>query len=253
MNNVHPFEQALLGKAPFRCVRIQEIVHNGRAGSSCDYCGTSIRWAFFIVSTDGKEFKVGCDCVAKTHDSGLKAEVAKIKREYKAESKRQAFRNQAVARCQDFLAKHPGLEAALKIDHEIIKDIDRKFRQYGSLSARQVHFVFSLAERAEIAALSVHTCERPPAVNVPSIDGRIQLTAKILSTRVDDTIYGAALKALYEIRTPEGVWKAWGTLPAGLGGNGDVRGTIVKIKTRVVPSKDDPTFAFFNRPSVVRA
>jgi len=255
MDNRHPFEKALLGKAPFRCVRVEEIVHTSadghtRAGTSCDFCFTSIRWAFFINSADGKEFKVGCDCVAKTHDSGLKSEVSKARREFKAETKRTALRVAAKERAAQFLAKHTGLETALKVEHPIIRDIGSKLLQYGSLSLRQVAFVFSLAEKAELAELDIVGCAQPPVLDVPSFEDRVQLVVKVLSTRLDEGRFGTTLKALYQVRTPEGCWKAWGTLPSGI--RGEVKGNTYTIKTRVVPSKEDPKFGFFNRPTVVQ-
>jgi hypothetical protein len=69
---IHPFERAGLGSAPFRCVGSYESKYQAchgapiQPGSSCDYCGQGIMTVFRINSADGKEFKVGCDCVAKT-------------------------------------------------------------------------------------------------------------------------------------------------------------------------------------------
>ena len=72
---IHPFEKAGLGKAPFKFVGMREIAFvipgvMNKAGGSCDYCGTGIRWACDIVGADGKRFKVGTDCVRKVHAKG---------------------------------------------------------------------------------------------------------------------------------------------------------------------------------------
>ncbi|QDU88384.1 hypothetical protein Pla175_17600 [Pirellulimonas nuda] len=84
-HQVHPFEAAGLGKAPFRYVgyshevgpqkvttyapngeEIELIVGApGQPMSSCDYCGQGIAHVCHCVSSDGKEFKVGCDCVER--------------------------------------------------------------------------------------------------------------------------------------------------------------------------------------------
>ena len=69
---MHPFQKSGLGIAPFRCVGVSENVYStggghSQPGGTCDYCGTGIRWEFHIESSDGKEFDVGCDCVAKTY------------------------------------------------------------------------------------------------------------------------------------------------------------------------------------------
>jgi hypothetical protein len=74
---VHVFERAGLGTAPFRVIGYRELTHSDgpgcpvRPGGSCDYCGTGIMYACVIQGSDGRTFKVGCDCVAKTGDAGL--------------------------------------------------------------------------------------------------------------------------------------------------------------------------------------
>lgn len=85
---VHPFERAGLGIAPFICAGHREIVFQipgepARAGGSCDYCGTGIRDAFIIRSRDGREFKVGSDCVRKVEAGGSRL-LADIERKAKA-------------------------------------------------------------------------------------------------------------------------------------------------------------------------
>lgn len=118
-DKIHKFELAGLGKAPFRFVRAGELVFQPypgapyRAGGSCDYCGTAIRNAFYIQSSDGKEFKVGCECVNKTGDSGLIKQAKKAKRVRDRElrikralKKTQAFQNWLEENKKD-LAKIP--------------------------------------------------------------------------------------------------------------------------------------------------
>lgn len=94
---LHVFEKAGLGKAPFRCVGMERKVGPitlrdgltvgapGQPMGTCDFCGTGIADCFQIVSADGRSFVVGCDCVAKTSDSGLRkvvdAKVRELRRE----------------------------------------------------------------------------------------------------------------------------------------------------------------------------
>jgi hypothetical protein len=73
---MHVFERAGLGRAPFRCVGMSEMViahpdGTTQAGGSCDYCSTGIRYACHVKAADGRTFKVGTDCVARTGDAGL--------------------------------------------------------------------------------------------------------------------------------------------------------------------------------------
>ena len=95
---IHAFEQAGLGKAPFRYVGMlhQEISYGERVigsaggipittkpGGTCDYCGKYIVNIFNVESSDGHKFHVGCDCIQKVGDAGLtklvKADVKKMK------------------------------------------------------------------------------------------------------------------------------------------------------------------------------
>lgn len=96
---VHAFELAGLGKAPFQFVGVRENAYTvpgtyiNRAGGSCDYCMASIRWECAIKSSDGKTFKVGSDCVAKTGDHGLRRFVDAEKK--KRESEKRAAKHKA--------------------------------------------------------------------------------------------------------------------------------------------------------------
>lgn len=93
---MHPFEKAGLGIAPFRCTGVGESVFvlpdgSSKAGGSCHYCGTGIRWEFYIQGDDGREFKVGCDCVEKTYrEYGVEVENFKAIRLEHARQRRQA-------------------------------------------------------------------------------------------------------------------------------------------------------------------
>lgn len=74
---IHKFEKAGLGRAPFRFVGFEHKTYQAahgapvQIGGSCDYCGTGISGFCWILSSDGKRFKVGDTCVEKTGDRGL--------------------------------------------------------------------------------------------------------------------------------------------------------------------------------------
>jgi hypothetical protein len=86
----HPFEKAGLGKAPFRYVGIdaqdlmygQAILNRAeyektgiavttKPGGSCAYCGNYIVNMYNVLSSDGRKFHVGSECVNKTNDAKL--------------------------------------------------------------------------------------------------------------------------------------------------------------------------------------
>lgn len=89
-NQVHLFEIAGLGKAPFTYIGVEEkrgpiryeengvTVEVGAPGQpmgTCQYCGQGIAICCYVRSSDGKTFYVGSDCIAKVDDSGLRKKV----------------------------------------------------------------------------------------------------------------------------------------------------------------------------------
>lgn len=79
-SDIHPFEKAGLGKAPFRYIgQVPQVIQGDdrildvsdgvtfstKPGGTCDACGTYIVDMFRIVSADGQESVVGCDCIMK--------------------------------------------------------------------------------------------------------------------------------------------------------------------------------------------
>lgn len=102
----HVFERAGLGTAPFRWLRCEHRVGPiligteggvehwagapGQPMGSCQFCGQGIAECHVIGSADGREFIVGCDCVRKTGDAGLRKSINKIRTvaRHEAESRR---------------------------------------------------------------------------------------------------------------------------------------------------------------------
>lgn len=142
---IHPFEAAGLGKAPFRFVGLQTdddraAVQTERAGAgltyttnyctSCDYCSQAIHNAFQVRSSDGKQFKVGCDCIRKVGDvrliSAVKAAESAKRRAVSATKRRTKVQHEnalidafRAGRCDSLrLQPHPkGREGATAWDY----------------------------------------------------------------------------------------------------------------------------------------
>jgi hypothetical protein len=112
-NDLHPFEKAGLGKAPFRYVgqvaqdiccgerllssRDSAVRFTTKPGGTCDACGTYIVNMFRIMSADGQESVVGSDCILKVSQSvqGRKAFDADLKKVQKAARQATADRKKA--------------------------------------------------------------------------------------------------------------------------------------------------------------
>lgn len=123
-STIHVFEKAELGKAPFRVVGVEErrgpiriaqpngivleIGSPGQPMGTCDYCGQGIAECWTIKSADGKKFVVGCDCVRRTGDAGLKKVVNKHRNE--ARKRRE---DERIAACKQLLADDQDLRDTL--------------------------------------------------------------------------------------------------------------------------------------------
>jgi hypothetical protein len=110
MTTVHKFELAGLGKGPFRFTgNVTEKTFCAcpgapvQPGSSCDYCGTGIKFEFWVTSSDGKEFKVGCDCIHKSGDRGLIQQISSAERKLRdaknkaAKARKEVRKNERIA------------------------------------------------------------------------------------------------------------------------------------------------------------
>ncbi len=100
---IHPFEARGLGRAPFRFVgMVKQDLCYGEAilnraecertgislttkpGGTCEYCGTYILRMFSVRSADGREFKVGSDCILKCGQVSL---IAAVRRAVNAQAR----------------------------------------------------------------------------------------------------------------------------------------------------------------------
>lgn len=121
----HVFEEAGLGKAPFRFMGIsQNLFKAGDAvkpGGTCDYCGTGILHEYKIVSADNKSFVVGSNCILKTGDKG-------IIKAYKSSPEYRKCQSDARKRR---IEKHKVKVKELLKDKSIIKNLTNLDHPYG--------------------------------------------------------------------------------------------------------------------------
>lgn len=116
---MHPFERAGLGIAPFTFVGTYESKFQAvpgdpncpiQPGTCCDYCFQGIMYVCRVRSADGREFKVGCDCVLKTKDKRITTAAKR------AENKRntEAAHKRADAKIAAAIATLPTVESKLR-------------------------------------------------------------------------------------------------------------------------------------------
>lgn len=260
----HRFENAGLGKWPYR---FQGVDDPGR-GSSCDYCGTGIRFQFWFRSADGKRFKTGCDCFYKAFE-GLesttvyrqvqkaerqakaaaaeksKAEKAKRDREARREAARQTLEAAGLARAwQIFTAVET---ANWRYEEPTIYDLVAKLVQFGSISDKQTELLRKLVRQVEARGEAPAGSEPFPVTTE-----RVTVRGRVLSMKWHQSRF-PAMKML--VQTDAG-WKAYGTRPEGLD-NDDAAlslhvGDTVEFVATLEPSRDDKSFGFFSRPATAR-
>ena len=177
---IHPFEKSGLGKAPFSCTHVTEnVFENGdgtsKAGGCCDYCGTGIRWEFWIKGSiaGARQFKVGCDCVAKTgwgidRFLEVRAEHTRARRQAGATKRRESRKAQIEAeRAQRAADRQEATQAwrdansavvarltAYEGSNEFLRSFTATLAQWGALTPRQLEAVescFAVIDRTEAA------------------------------------------------------------------------------------------------------
>jgi len=77
----------------------------------------------------------------------------------------------------------------------------------------------------------------------PVPTGRVAITGTVLGTKAQDTQFGTVYKML--VQDDKG-FKVWGSIPNSLP---NPKGRTVTFMAAVEPSKDDPKFGFFKRPT----
>lgn len=231
-------------------------------GGNCHICGSvnAIYTALFHHASSNSYIRTGLDCAEK-----LGCENAAMFRKRVTEAR------EAVAgkRKAEVVLSDAGLSAAWAIfknwqdaidaqkgaaevvgvqlprEESTVVSIVGNLVRYGSLSVAQISYVRKLVDqitnRAQIEA--ARKAEAESALPVPAFDGRVTVTGKVLSTRVDD--FG--IKML--VQHADG-WKLWGTLPSTL--HGIERGATVEFKAAVKRSDRDPKFGFFSRPTMAK-
>lgn len=134
-----------------------------------------------------------------------------------------------------------------KYEENTISDIVAKLVRYGNISDRALAYLGSLLPKIDSRATAEAARAAEQAVALPCPTGKQTIKGKVISTKVQEGIYGSVYKML--VQHADG-WKVWGTVPASLGHV--ERGTMVQFVATVNASNDDPKFGFYSRPTQAR-
>jgi hypothetical protein len=213
----------------------------------CIHCGHNpLRWLTVVKHLPTGDVVVfGADCTARLEFADkmsfklaqLQARDAANKVRIKVWNKREAF-----------LKANPVFDAAianLNTTNPFVKDVVAKLGLYGSLSERQVTAV--LAAIARDAQKATQTAVEAAEAKGPAPVGRQTVTGTVLSTKVQESNFGAVKKMLLKLENNSRVWL---TVPSKADAD---RGDVLTVTATFDVSKDDPSFAFGKFPLLVKA
>ena len=211
----------------------------------CVHCGHNpLRWLTVVkYLPTGKTVVFGADCTKRLEFIDQKTfKLAQLQSKDAANKVRIKVWNAREA----FLKANPVFAAAVASytgSNTFVKDVVAKLGLYGSLSERQVAAVLSaIARDAQKAQAAVVEAAE---VKGPAPEGRQTVTGVILSTKVVEGFYGSTLKMLVKLENNSRVWL---TVPSKAAAD---RGDTITVAATFEVSKDDVSFAFGKRPSLV--
>jgi hypothetical protein len=159
-------------------IHIAKVTWGGNGGTGkCSVCGAAFgEGQIWEHIPTGEHIHVGHQCADKYE---LLADWSAEELAYGRFRQARAIeitRLQNAKEREDFLAKWPGLDQALKTNHRIVADIASRFQSYRTLSDKQVALVFKLAAEANAPKLPD---TRPPSNHLGTIGERLTLTVTV--------------------------------------------------------------------------
>lgn len=243
----------------------------------CGHCGqTGLRYVALLVRADVNEWIfVGQDCLAARFTAMTKAKFAELRRDAELARKKQVVKTAWLAFC----AENPAMAWATYADNislslrrearelgldrpgvsgddhlfasgvnwglNVLFDIARKSRQYGSASEKQVALVERILGELETkwSAYLAKQAEKAANPAGPAPTGRQEIEGVLLSTKSVETDFGTTYKMVVKLDNGS---RAYGTVPAAIGMV--ERGDWVRF-TATFELSGDKDFAFFKRPT----
>lgn len=215
----------------------------------CVHCGNGmVRWITAVEHLPTQEVVVfGATCTERLGFANKHAfKLAQL--QARAEARKARFT--IYTKRQAFLATRPDVaEALATIDNPVhaknlfAHDVLRKLDQYGELSEKQIASVLTSLQRDREYAARRTAEESEPKGDAPS--GRVVVTGTVLSTKDVESQYGWTTKMLLKL---ENNARAWLTVPSG---SEIERGDTVTVRATFEVSRDDKSFAFGKRPTLV--
>ncbi|MCP4900926.1 MAG: hypothetical protein GY906_28495 [bacterium] len=239
--------------------------YKGDLGRCC-VCGTHFRYGeIWRHKPSGIKICIGHQCA---HKYGLMAITPEYNQRHAAWIRKlERLKERRVIRSEikKFLISNPDISDHLRGDHRITRDLRAKLIHWGALSPKQIQLAANIKRQEK----EQHQADVDLGPSMPAITDRHEMTGVIMTMKwVAGYSTDDIPKMLVRVDGPDGWYKVWGTIPDKLcddlmklrdmdaeeaeGLMEIVRRLHPRIKftaTVVESGKDDPTFAFFKRPS----
>lgn len=216
--------------------------------SGCDVCGAHyLHGDAWLHQPTGEVVLIGHMCADKMGTVPARGEwtanlkfIAQLRKTAKYQLEAAKRKAESASKVERFLANNPGLEEALRFDHYISRDLFANLTKWGSLSEKQVELAHKIVTQEEEK-------KNTKLANVPT--GRVSVEGTVLSTKAVDTDFGTTFKMLVEVKSEEGTYKVFGTIPSLLldSVQGSLKGCRVAFTAAFQPK--EPGFGFFSRPT----
>ncbi len=211
----------------------------------CEHCGqANVRWVVAAKHIPtGKHVCFGNECTFRlgfASQSDFRAAQARQRSEARAESIRRL-----VAR-EHFIAATHGLAELLaraeKSTNPFVRDVVAKLDRWGSLSSAQTSALKNAIDRDEQRAAEKAAEPQP---TTPAPEGRVQISGKVIATKVVDSQFGATVKFLVRLADHN---KVWVTKPSASNAE---RGWTITLRAKFERSDRDEHFSFGSRPHLI--
>ena len=222
-------------------------------GGSCMVCGANAIYTVLFYHTLTNEYiRTGQDCAAKMEMPYDEIRYNAFRKGITDHRLQVAGKRKAEVLLNDkgfgaawtlYTETNPEVTTKFQYEERTIVDIVGKLVKYGSASDRATNYIGVLLKKIEERAVieAKRAAEAALAADCP--EGRVTVEGEIVSMRMQDGYYGSTMKMLVVDKTG---YKVWGTVPSNITVE---RGSHVKFTAMVEPSKDDPKFGFFKRPT----
>jgi hypothetical protein len=221
-------------------------------GAKCLHCGANLKW--FVLFRDirtGLLITTGTTCAEEV---GLPDKGSLLR-------KRLAERITAATKLGLIDRRHPGLRQELErvVSEQnrayflsFLGDVLHKVNHYHELSDKQAATCKRLLKKG-LDSIAQRAAEAANRKSAPAPEGRVEVTGKVLSVKEYDgpsfSRYDSGVIYRMLVEDDRG-FRVFGSVPSSI--HSVERGQRVSFVAALSPKPEDPTFAFFKRPTKAR-